>query len=682
MPVVKLGPWSGVDARTVDDRALNTHPIRGGYNVEIHGGELWWRHGYAPLNFENPIPLAQEWDLFLSVYVEGSLKEFLINRYCVFEILSSGLYSVPYNATVTENVTFVAGSTAVVSTTPWVVGDVVNDPFTNQFYIIVSAVGVNGVIDRPAATGGTAVTSRFAKLSASSATDACTFKQGITHAANAVWAGNLAVAPDEVYLVICFGTAEPIAIRIDASAAVLREFFRDTSPAAGAAVALTAEPPACCVHESRLILAGGGDNASMNRGYCFWYSMPRDLMAWHTGTQAVDAVPNVIRLVEDDDPITAAKTLGDRLIIHRKYSQEIAAYTGAIDLPYRLERNNQMLGCGDTKQIAVTERKHFIMTHRGPAIFDGAEVRLFGDEVKDIFERAGRIGLSGRGDYGAVTVFAFDSTARVMFTHTGVEDYDAVSLGYTQSIDISAQVLIYDAISGQWATCILPGNFGIGCAGSSQRKGVGPRQYNKDIITLATGEILSTTVDNSFQYGFDAWTGKTGRTYAYKGRIVSIVPGMIRTGWMDLGSASQKMLTKLEVELRDTFRIDGSSHRGVYLPGVGQAPYGQAFILHLNIYRDFDLTQTIESLDIAVPGNLFSSETNQNRGFGGEPIRKIRRSLRSQGDVFAFEFSNWMTTESTQAGFQEAVFRIVQALITFTDTQSPRRVNVNEGRPL
>jgi hypothetical protein len=683
VPVAKLGPWSGVDARTIDDRVLNTNPIRGGYNVEIHGGELWWRQGFARLNHQTPIPLQVSWENFVSDFVEGTIKEYLVSRYAVLEILSNGTYSIPYNATVTNNVTFVAGSTTVVaSAVNWVLGDIVNDPFTNNFYIIVGGAGtLTGTLDRPAAVGGTVATSRFAQLSASPCTDACFFKNDITHAANAVWVGppgNLATAPGEVYLVLCFRDDKPVAIRVDAAAAMHREFFRDTSPAAGAAVAITKDPIACCVHESRLILAGGGDFAGNNDGYCWWYSMPRDLMGWHTGIQAVDATPNTIRLVEDEDPITAARTLSDRLIIHRKYSQEVVSYTGAIDIPYRLERNEQVLGCGNTYQLAVSERRHFLMTHRGPAIFDGSEVRLFGDEVKDIFDRAGLVGTMGPGDNSDCEVWSFDASGRVIFTTIVYEDGDSTLLGYSSG---GNKCLVYDVATGQWSAWALPGT--VACAGSSSRKEgtLANPQYRTEIITITGGEILSSSIIEDYQYGFDHWGSKSGQTYTRAGEIITIMPGLIRTGWYDFGSSTQKMVTKLEIELRDTFRVSAASHRGMLLPTADNEDPLVSFILQLNVYRDFDLLDPVETLDIIVPSTLFNSADNPGRGWGVEPIRKIRRSLRSQGDVFAFEFSNLRTNASIAAAYQEGVFRIVQAMVTFTDTGSPRRVNVEEGRP-
>src|SRR5262249_46158260 len=150
---------------------------------------LWWRQGFTRLGTNPAIPLLVNWDMFLSTFVEGSVHEFLVSRYAVIEISSSGSYSIPYNATTTENVAFTTGSTTITaSATNWVLGDVGDDPLSGNFYIITGGAGtLNGTIDRPAAATGTASTKRYAQLSSVDVMDACFLKNDVTHAGAAVW---------------------------------------------------------------------------------------------------------------------------------------------------------------------------------------------------------------------------------------------------------------------------------------------------------------------------------------------------------------------------------------------------------------------------------------------------------------------------------------------------------------
>ena len=687
MPSARLGPWTGVDARTTDPRSVQGNPICGGYNYEVKGGELWPRPGYAnAIALTSPDtgpPYAATPQKILSFFRNGTGFTYIIYPLVVFRFRTpSGNLTVPYDPTVTENITFTHGSAAVVSTTAFTVGQIVQNPVNTNIYYQIVAVsgGVNGTLDRlHFSTGGTYSTSRYAPLGGATDTvDACVFQQGVSHAAGAVWGTSSQVIAGREYMVLTFSASKPKAIDLTSSNPVLEDFWRDTS--VSPAVLLTQWPSTCCVHKSNLILGGAGDADDDYHPFCIWYTQPRDMLQWHTGISGIDGTPNSIRFVEGRDEIRAVRTIGDRLVVHRQLSQEVGEYTGSIDFPYRFTRNLQELGINSVRQIAEIEKRHFIYTHRGPAMYDGNDVRLFGDEVLDLFERDADGGNTGIPD---IHVYALQSTGKVLYVgFQNMLDPDSERLGYAEAW--KGRALAYDVRTGQWAFLSFPDRPSAMASLLTRTNENTDDTYARDLWGGNAGDIYETST-NAYWYGFDRWKEEVARpVYSIEAGVtnnaqerVTCVPAGFRTRWYDFDTANQKLLTNIEIELRDAFVRQ--SRRRLYLAGVGGDVTDFTFVLNVRIYTDYDLDTPKEDFDIAIPASDFGAITDSGVGWGAEKLLKVEWPARSLGDVFAFEFSNAMELTSIQAGYKEGLWRVVDVLVTYTDTQSMRRVDSGPG---
>ena len=404
-----LGPFSGIDARRTDDRAVQPGSMRGGFNVMAIDGEWWTRGGTvgdaSPIAlYDGGIPnvaVDPEW-LHIFRYTD-SPRIFWISPYLVAYSIG-GKFSIPYaTKKANESVAYVNGSQKVTTSTVAVVGDLMVDAQTGTIYQVTIVVGTQATLHRPVVgTTGARSTKFYDPINAGAIgasgsvgfSGYAIFRQNVTHGAGAVWAGSPAVTAGDTYLVVTSDQQDPYAIKVTGTAvAPLIDIFRDTSqvtpPSKGSAFY-------CSTFKDRLILGVASDANGANALRTIWYSQAFDLLQWHTGVVTINAIPNYITFSEGLDSISALGQIEDILVVHRHYSQMLISFTGSGIAPFSLRRNSQGIGVavGLGASVITANANHFFLSESGAALFDGNTVSLLDANGQALVQNLSGLGIN------------------------------------------------------------------------------------------------------------------------------------------------------------------------------------------------------------------------------------------------------------------------------------------------
>lgn len=661
----RLLPGRGLDLQYLDDRALAGPPLplRGAANIRLVDGEWWTREG--DLAQRRDI-ISNAWTHAFSLDVQYSnathRRHFLISQWGVVEVtLSDGTWSlsVPYTAAWTGTINYTQGSTSAMITTT--TGDAtLSQLFTGKdsdtvqtLYRKVSLVGATLTLDRPYAGATVAALASSAYATFGNPADVrrrniakcswAVFRQQVTRTVGTVWNDGATTAPwyteqspavakGGIYLIVCPGVTRsgvptgPFLIRLDSTETIKGEIMRQTKTSTSAAVAFNAAslPEHCTSWQGRLFV-GREDENNANGDRTIWWSENGDLLQWHTGNVGYDASHNLIRLTEGHDKISTMAPLGANLIIHRERSQHIFEPTDSEVTPFQERRNAQGMGCISPRSLVNVRGLHYFWTDYGPATFDGEQVRPLSHAIARM---AGSFRSTSEWVTDASTnawpeavVGAYHATRQELWwTLFGVGDY--WEKAYADG-SYASQNLVLDLQNGEaWRLTYMTG-FSLG----SFRDDATGREI---MVRSWPGGTLSqaTQTERSKDSALSA-DGTADDPFAY-----------LETPWLDFGTAGQKLLRRLQIELR-TFHGD-AAYAEDKITDIVIGSSG-TFKYQLDVHTDHDVYTMPVSQRIEVNQADLANIGNLSEGARMTPAMMVKTLIfdRLQGEVFKLRIRNY-----------------------------------------
>jgi len=599
----RLGPFSALSGALEDDRSNESHPLKGGFNYRVMGGEVWPRHTLdvlggteglrVPFTHTILVPSSYPKQLLIGPMACLKIADFATN----FQVLLSPTYDPASSCSITLQ----EGSTAITigAGTPPASGQwfIVNNvkPASYSEYYSFSPTGAGLVLTRPYT--GTTVTFtadlydpiipvasglfNFGTNDTPRALmhcDATVFRQAVDHVADDMWTGSPALIGGAQYIIYTSSFYGPTAISIDLEEPIKRDIFRDTSVTPAEANAIN--PSYCETFKQRLFYGYvAPPDSSDAPEQTFWWSEIGDILQWHRVVLGVD-FPNFRTNFAFTGLIQGMKTLGDRLIIHYTDRQEMVSSTGSNAEPFVIEENNQQIGVVAPRSIVPVGRLHYFWSQVGPASFDGTDVSPLGGEMADTLARfAGgttlpwdspQLAQQGVKEVSPSAIVSWKNEARQeVYYLVGVEREQNYA-----SAEKNASIYAYNWDKEEWSTDVLEIQNLSHCGtadyillpvwgGGSGGLGVGETGYSAtQFIFLANGSVLFERPE--LQYALEParyipkfWiVGPIFDdmvTYTLRPHVMEM---QVETGWQDFDSPFQKDLLLMEIDVRDT-RLHG-----------------------------------------------------------------------------------------------------------------------------
>lgn len=699
----RLGPFAALSGTLEDDRSNQSHPLKGGFNYRVMGGEVWPRHTLDMLGateglrlpFTHCITIPGSYTLQLLIGPMACLK--IADFASTYQILLSPTYdpSTSCSITLTQGSrvpTIGAGTAPVIG--QWFIVNNVKPAAYSEYYSIGSGINLTRPYVGPTVTftadfydpiipvaSGLFNFGTTIKPGALCLTncDATVFRQAIAHVADDAWTGSPALLADTLYIIYTSNLYGPTAISIFLEEPIKRDIFRDTSVSPPDPLPT---PPAFCETFKQRLLYAFVSPPDTNEGseQTFWWSEIGDILSWHRVVLGVD-FPNYRTNFAFTSQIRGMKTLGDRAIIHYTDRQEMISSTGSNSEPFIIEENNQQLGMIAPRSLVPVGRLHYFWSQVGPVSFDGTDVSPLGGEIADILAReAGsptlpwdnpQLAQQGVMEIAPSMVVSWKNESRQ-------EVYYAVGTEREQQYPTTEKcfsVYVYNWDKEEWSIdaieiqnlssvdldyILLPV-----WGGGSGVLGVNSYGYEAtQFIFLANGTVLLERP--ILQYAYEP--GRSIPRYHNVGPIFDdnvmysmsphIMEMRVETGWQDFDSPYQKDLLLLEIDVRDT-RMHGWNsirpRRGWnYDPGADDGYQGYLLV---DVYADYNMITPVASLEVIVDHTQWPRTRAiklSEQGIGGPGIRyapveeghngpgrqTIRKKLRVQGQVFKFVFTN------------------------------------------
>jgi hypothetical protein len=649
--------------------------MRGGYNVQCRDGEWWARKG-------NKLIAARAGDLswWWTFDVNAQLS-IVANPYWALAYDRTLGFSALYTPAATENVTFTNGSATVTTTSLRVVGQLMvasisaGSGYGSEVYEIVAASGAgpfSATLDRAyEGTSGTKQRSFIDPLARNLAGTATTtsevsrvgscvvFEQLVTYAATAVHAASPATTSGHSYLIITSNRGTPVAIDLTAflsgtRVGALRTWFYNTAlstPAqvgANSALNLTLAPRGIYaeVYENRLFIGYATDANGSYGDRTVWYSQFGDFLKWHTGLAGLTAAPNTITFDGEGDEIAELKTLGDDLVAHRWFSRETMTGTQSLQQPFVRRSHKTRIGIHDrfamTNRCIVADGRHWIWTRNGPAVWDGANLRLVARDAYASLLATEQ--LDGQGD---IICVLHDERNRLIVWMTGATNTNRHQDALPANSSTYGTVLVYKYDTDEAWLEDHPIFRGGGMMSESDGGSVVPQLH----VSRDDGSIFML-------YG--RTTAKDADVTDPTNGTAVTVNAQVETGWLDFGALERKQLTRVLLVLRSL----ATGPNWDKTTDLSAGTYG----LRMQVFTDWD-----ESTARSDFWQSYSSASSQltNKGEDRQaPTFSLLFSPNVHGMVFKLRFSNALTATATSAGHVQAPFRISEIQAFYDQQQS------------
>lgn len=661
----RLAPFGGLDGRRYLDEAAPASPIpmRGGYNVELVDGEWWTRAGRELVNRTiGNVP----WQWIIPDESGSAARALLVSPWYALRCrLSDGGVDNIYSPAVTENIAFTNGSASATSSTTRNAHELVlvggGTGFTTECYRILAVSGTSVTLDRAYESTNGAKSCRLLTPfetpfsitpSGDGPNGGCViFDQLVSHTGTTLGYSNPAVTRGHQYLVITSPllVSGIIAIDLTTDTAPLRDFLRLTNLASPTAP--SSPPDYVTVFQNRLVVAGMADPDGNYADRTLYYSQIGDLLLFHTGVQGKTSSPNYVTLDDVKNPINGLGTLGQRLVVHRRYSQVVGAPTGSNAQPFQFVENKQGYGLEESGTLVDANGAHYFMSLEGPAMFDGGQVRPLAASLRQH--------LDAMLDWGSCKCAFEDSRdQRIYWVFDADGDsgkrHQSATLPATETLEVPhpsstpdytsvTTVLVHDYLQDAWW---LEDHVNIACGGT-----ISGRAY----VSRYDGTLVSFRVDSGS--GLDSDISFGDADYP--------VDCLVESPWIDFGTFETKMITKLYVMLRALDLTTGGN------PSVNDYWTDPAQTLHLctiEILIDDNPATVMQALDCnALTSAMLALTPDENQQM---PIMVHEKSPRVSGRSFKFRVKNALSADATTASHKKAAFRLAGIEVHYEQSES------------
>lgn len=683
---VSLAPLMGVNSTRVSDRALNGTFMRGGYNVELRGGEWWSRQGEQVTTSVRFASTPWWW-------VQDINSDLTIAANPWWAVASNG--EPLYAAAITESVTFTNGSATATSSTTRVQDQLITvaaDPA--QMYRAAAIAGTTLTLERPFEGTSGAKSCNFhdplARNSAGAAVSwttlrsqnlfgsAVVFEQLVSHTATALHAASPATTAGRIYLIITSNFSVPVAIDLTAyiagsPVAPLRTWFYNTALAAPTLIGASAATSVLSgfgtiaeVYKGRLFIGPAADPNGSYGARTVWWSQVGDFLQWHTGIAGQTAAPNFKTFDGENNDVVDLKPMRDEMVVHRYVSQETCAATNSLAAPFSFRANIQGFGVGDltynSNRVIVANNVQYIWTGDGPAVFDGA-VRLIAVEAHDALAALHMIRHPESVSHALhdtvnrrIYWFSVNATRQQSIAPTTAVVTNTANIAYNNNLT----VFVYDYVNDTFWFEDRPMSIG---GGMSSR---GEATYGPVLQASRLDGTMVKLTSSTPQVGDASHLTPTtsGDNVAVNWRVT--------TPWLSLGSAEMKQLQRLEV----IARAPGTGeHRFDRFSDVGSGASGTSW-LRCQVYCD--MNELTARADVGVAYDPSSSQADSQGGFYQAAPLLLEYTPRAHGREFKLVFSNVLTSAASAATYKQHPVRISDIQCEFEQMQSTQaRTNLN-----
>ena len=700
----RFSPLIGLDgSRQAEEVNTPTLPMRGGYNVKAVDGEWHSRFGRMTLEQGETSEISSIASLPWFWMVSTENKTYLANPWYVVSV-DPGTGNVD-NATSRKesgSITFTADSATAVVTSGFssiavndliFVGSTTGPNYVKCYrilYVNSTGLGVLLTLDR-AFTGSTGAadcrsmapviqpvadadasagqewTSVAERLKKGIKGGCCLFDQLVTETGTTP-----DLTANKTYLVVSSEFADaPFAVELDGAAEAnridaIKDFYKDrTATAGGAALGKALYP---CVAAGRLILAHAPDPGGAFDTRTVWYSQPGNLFRWYVGQTGGVAGANYVTFDQaTDNEITGVAPLGNGFVVYRQFSQMIASPTGSGRSPFRFNENRQGIGLNVPGGVVEANGVHYFASQAGPAVFDGTQVTVLGDEMRLHLER------NGFWDSGIYKVCHDREQRQILFLADNPVHQDSiVPWARDEASPFKFPYITPAGQSSDTATTRI-GTF-------NRTNPVLVHDYGRNtwwfenyptmafVGTLGTGQSRAMRMDGTFQdWRNAAEFTKDGRTLAWTGAAyieaaTFPVDALVETPWINFGTLERKQITKLIVQTRSWGGEDvGSSVTSGSTPIL-------AFRCEIltngdakNVLETVQATHTWAEMRTGAAGGISFDENRQYS------LMTFELSPRVSGQSFKFRFLNKPSGSEYQGPLRIAGIEV------FYDQQSSNR---------